>query len=85
MEDTQLEQLLETTRKEMIEIMINLIYKSWMTETDKIELRSMCINAIESDPNLTTENLKRELFVGVANGYTIEDQLTMLKTAMSKL
>ena len=85
MDDTQLNQLLETTRKDMIEIMINLTYKSWMTESDKIELRSMCVDAIESDPNLTSENLKRVLFVGVANGYTIEDQLNMLKTAMSKM
>lgn len=54
-------------------------YSNLITETDKNALRKEVEMFISSDPYYSFDALKTQFLIGMDNGYTIEEQLQLIK------
>lgn len=58
-------------------------YGDFITESDKISIRAD-VDSFFENQNYTFENMKRDILIGLDNGYSIEQQIEMMKLVLKE-
>ena len=67
--------------KEIDSILRELLYESWMSEKDYLEVLDMSLKMIDT----TKQSLSNDIETGVKNGYSVGQQMEMLKQILSNV
>lgn len=67
--------------KEVKDLLRDLFFESWMGVADYEEL----ITEVFNNTGASYEQLSRDIETGVTNGYTVEEQLTIIKILIKPL